>query len=131
AGALDEAVQIHVLEDFGGFYRAAGSAPFQLEPAFNDSTLRGTSFIIVHGGWPLIGQTEAMLAKPNVYADISMMTLVLPPAQLAPVLRQWLTQWTDKVLFGTDAFDGGPEQGWEQAAWVGATTARRGLAMAL
>src|SRR5689334_3385143 len=49
AGALDEAVQIHVLEDFGGFYRAAGSAPFQLEPAFNDSTLRGTSFIIVHG----------------------------------------------------------------------------------
>jgi uncharacterized protein len=131
AGRLDMAVQIHTLEDFGGFYSAAGSTPFQLEPAFNDSTLRKTNFIIVHGGWPFYAQTEAMLGKPNVYADISMMTLILPPAQLAPVLRQWLTQWPEKILFGTDAFDGGPEQGWEQAAWVSATTARRGLAMAL
>ena len=37
----------------------------------------------------------------------------------------------DKVLFGSDAFDGGPEQGWEQVAWVGTTTARRALAVAL
>ena len=35
------------------------------------------------------------------------------------------------MLFGSDAFDGGVEQGWEQVAWVGATTARRALAMAL
>jgi uncharacterized protein len=131
AGRLNEAVQIHTLEDFGGFYVASGATPFQLEPTFNDSTLRKTNFIIVHGGWPFYALTEAMLGKPNVYADISMMDIILPPAQLAPVLRQWLTQWPDKVLFGTDAFDGGPEQGWEQVAWVGATTARRGLAMAL
>lgn len=131
AGRLNEAVQIHTLEDFGGYYHASTSTPFALEPIFNDSTLRKTNFIIVHGGWPFYQQTEAMLGKPNVYADISMMTLLLPPAQIAPVLRQWLTQWPDKVLFGTDAFDGGPEQGWEQAAWVGSTTARRALAMAL
>jgi len=131
AGRLGMAVQIHTLEDFGGFYSASTSTPFQLESTLNDSTLRGTNFIIVHGGWPFVAETEAMLAKPNAYADISMMTILLPPAQLAPVLRQWLTQWPDKVLFGTDAFDGGPEQGWEQVAWVGSTTARRGLAMAL
>jgi hypothetical protein len=35
------------------------------------------------------------------------------------------------VLFGTDAFDGGADQGWEQVAWVGSTTARRALAIAL
>jgi uncharacterized protein len=131
AGRRNESVQIHVLEDFGGFYSAAGSMPLQLEPAFNDSTLRGTNFIIVHGGWPFYAQTEALLAKPNVFADISMMDLILPPAQIAAVLRQWLTQWPGKVLFGSDAFDGGPEQGWEQAAWVASTTARRALAMAL
>jgi hypothetical protein len=34
-------------------------------------------------------------------------------------------------LFGTDAFDGGVEQGWEQIAWVASNTARRGLAIAL
>jgi uncharacterized protein len=35
------------------------------------------------------------------------------------------------VLFGTDAFEGGPDQGWEEGALVAATTARRALALAL
>jgi predicted TIM-barrel fold metal-dependent hydrolase len=131
AGRLRLTIQIHTLETFGGFYAAAGSAPHLLEPLFNDSTLRATRFVIVHGGWPLIGETQAQLAKPNVYADISMMDVILSPAQLASALRRWLGEWPDKVLFGSDAFDGGPEQGWEQGAWVATTTARRGLAMAL
>jgi len=131
AGRLGMAVQIHVLETFGGFYSAAGSAPHLLEPAFNDSTLRGTKFVIVHGGWPIVAQTSGLIAKPNVYADVSMMTVMLAPAQLAGALRQWLGEWPDKVLFGTDAFDGGAEQGWEQVAWVGSMTARRALAIAL
>lgn len=131
AGRLGMAVQIHALETFGGFYSAAGSAPHLLEPAFNDSTLRGTKFVIVHGGWPIVAQTSGLIAKPNVYADISMMSVMLAPAQLAAVLRQWLVEWPDKVLFGTDAFDGGVEQGWEQVTWIGSMTARRALAMAL
>jgi uncharacterized protein len=131
AGRLGLAVHLHVLETFGGFYAAGGAAPRLLEPAFNDSTLRGTNFVIVHGGWPAVGETEAMLGKPNVYADISMMDLILAPADLAQVLRGWLLRWPDKVLFGTDAFEGGPGQGWEEGAYVAATTARRALAMAL
>ncbi len=131
AGRQKLPVQIHVLETFGGFYSVHGSSPHLLEPAFNDSTLRGTKFIIVHGGWPLIAETQGLLGKPNVYADISMMDDILSPATLAGVLRQWLGEWPDKVLFGTDAFDGGVEQGWEQIAWVASTTARRALAIAL
>lgn len=131
AGRQHLAIQIHVLETFGGFYSPRGSAPHLLEPAFNDSTLRGTKFVIVHGGWPHIAETQGLLGKPNVYADISMMDQMLSPAVLAGVLRQWLGEWPDKVMFGTDAFDGGVEQGWEQGAWVGATTARRALAIAL
>ena len=131
AGREKLAVQIHVLETFGGFYSPRGSAPHLLEPAFNDSTLRATKFVIVHGGWPLIGETQGLLSKPNVYADISMMDQILTPTVLAGVLRQWLGEWPDKVLFGSDAFDGGAEQGWEQVAWVGATTTRRALAIAL
>src|SRR5919202_3281596 len=114
AGRLGMAVQIHALETFGGFYHAAGSAPHLLEPALNDSALRGTSFVIVHGGWPLVGQTQALLAKPNVYADVSMMDLILEPPQLAQVLRQWLVEWPEKVLIGTDAFDGGEEKSWAE-----------------
>jgi predicted TIM-barrel fold metal-dependent hydrolase len=131
AGRQKLAVQIHVLETFGGFYSTHGSAPHMLEPVANDSTLRGTKIIIVHGGWPLVGETQALLSKPNVYADISMMDNILSPTLLAGVLRQWLGEWPDKVLFGTDAFDGGAEQGWEQVAWVASNTARRALAIAL
>jgi uncharacterized protein len=131
AGAQKLPVQIHVLETFGGFYSTHGSAPHLLEPAFNDSTLRGTKFIIVHGGWPLVGETQSLLSKPNVYTDISMMDDILSPTALSGVLRQWLAEWPDKVLFGTDAFDGGVEQGWEQIAWVASTTARRALAISL
>jgi predicted TIM-barrel fold metal-dependent hydrolase len=131
AGRQKLAVQIHVLETFGGFYSPRGSAPHLLEPAFNDSSLRATKFVIVHGGWPLVGETQALLSKPNVFADISMMDQILSPTLLAGVLRQWLSEWPEKVLFGSDAFDGGAEQGWEQVAWVGATTTRSALAIAL
>lgn len=131
AGHLGMAVQIHTTEGFGGFYATHGSAPHLLEPAFNDTTLRGTNFIIVHGGWPLVGETQSLLSKPNVYADISAISLFVEPAELAPVLRQWLGEWPEKVLFGTDAFDGGPEQGWAEAAWLGTTSARHALGIAL
>jgi uncharacterized protein len=131
AGRLGMAVHIHTLDNFGGFYSARGSAPHQLEAAFNDSTLRGTNFVIIHGGWPLFAQTQSMLAKPNVYTDISMMVLVAEPREVANTLRSWLTAWPEKVLFGTDAFDGGPDQGWEDVAYLATWTARRALAMAL
>lgn len=131
AGRLGMAVQIHTLETFGSFYRSAGAAPRLLESALNDSTLRGTRFVLVHGGWPLVGETQALLAKPNVYTDLSAMDLMLSPTVLAGVLRQWLGEFPDKVLFGSDAFDGGATQGWEQVAWVASMTTRQALAIAL
>ena len=131
AGHLGLAVHLHVLETFGGFYTAQGATPGLLEPVFNDSTLRGTNFVIIHGGWPAVGETEAMLSKPNVYTDISMIDQMLGAAELATVLRAWLTRWPDKVLFGSDAFEGGPDQGWEEGAYVAAATARRALGIAL
>jgi len=131
AGRLGMAVHIHALEGGGGFYRAAGSDPLLLEPAFNDPTLRHTNFVLVHGGGVFAPHAGAMLWKPNVYVDISGMTLLNAPTTLAAVLRPWLEQFPEKVLFGTDAFGGGPDAGWELAAWLGTDTARRALAIAL
>ena len=124
-------MHVHVLEGFGGFYSPGGSTPALLEEAFNDSTLRATNFVIVHGGWPRIDQTESLIAKPNVYADISMMTLMLEPSELARALRQLLALWPEKLLFGSDAFEGGPEQGWDQGARIASISARHALALAL
>jgi predicted TIM-barrel fold metal-dependent hydrolase len=131
AGRVGMPVHIHTLDTFGGFYSARGSAPHLLEATFNDSTLRGTSFVMIHGGWPLFAQTQSMLSKPNVYTDISMMVLVAEPRELANTLRSWLTAWPEKVLFGSDAFDGGTDQGWEDGVYLAASTARRSLALAL
>ena len=131
AGRLGMAVHIHSLEGGGGFYRAAGSDPLLLESAFNDSTLRGTNFVIIHGGGVFATHAGAMLWKPNVWLDMSAMDQILPPATLAPVLRSWLEQFPDKVLYGSDAFTLGPDAGWEMGAWLAETTARRALGIAL
>lgn len=131
AGRLGMAVHIHSFEGFGNGYRTAGSDPLLLEPAFTDPTLKGTNFVIVHGGGVFASHTGAMLWKPNVYADISPMTIVYPVADLAAVLRGWLTRFPEKVLFGSDASALGPDLGWEVGAWVGGKNGRAALALAL
>jgi uncharacterized protein len=131
AGRLGMAVHIHTFHGPGNFYRAGGSDPFLLEPAFNDPALRGTKFVMVHGGGVFAPHAGAMLWKPNVYLDMSGMTLIDPPAKLAEVLRDWLLQYPEKVLFGSDAAAYGPDAGWELSAWTATTTGRRALAIAL
>jgi hypothetical protein len=131
AGRIGLAVHIHSFEAAGAFFQAAGADPLMLEPAFNDPALRGTSFVIVHGGGTFAPHAGAMLWKPNVFVDTSAMTLIYTPAKLAAVLREWLLQFPEKVLFGTDAAAFGPDSGWEVAAWIGTTTARQALAVAL
>ena len=110
---------------------AGGGEPLLLESAFNDPTLRRTNFVIVHGGGVYAPQAGAMLWKPNVYLDMSLMTLLYTPARLAEVLRDWLTQYPEKVLFGSDAAAFGPDLGWELAAWIAGRNGRAALALAL
>ncbi|OFV87153.1 MAG: hypothetical protein A2V74_09555, partial [Acidobacteria bacterium RBG_16_70_10] len=131
AGRVGMAVHVHSFNGPGNFFRAAGADPFLLESAFNDPTLRKTYFVIVHGGGVYAPHAGAMLWKPNVYLDISAMTLLYTPPKLAQVLRDWLTQYPEKVLFGSDAATFGPDMGWELAAWIATKNGRAALALAL
>ena len=131
AGRLGMAVHIHAFEGAGNYFDTTGADPLLLEPVFNDSSLRQTSFVIVHGGGVFASHAGAMLWKPNVYADTSLMTLAYPVSRLAGVLRQWLAQFPEKVLFGSDAVANGPDMGWEIMAWAGGQNARAALALAL
>jgi predicted TIM-barrel fold metal-dependent hydrolase len=131
AGRLGMAVHIHSFGGPGNFFRAAGADPLLLESAFNDPSLRKTNFVIVHGGGVYAPHAGAMLWKPNVYLDMSGMTLLYTPAKLAEVLRDWLTQYPEKVLFGSDAAALGPDTGWELAAWIATKNGRAALALAL
>ena len=131
AGRLGMAVHIHSFHGPGNFFVAAGADPLLLESAFNDPALRQTDFVIVHGGGVYAPHAGAMLWKPNVYVDMSAMTLLYTPPELAEVLREWLTQYPEKVLFGSDAAAFGPDQGWELAAWIATKNGRTALALAL
>ena len=131
AGRLGMAVHIHSFPGAGNYFVAAGCDPLLLEPVFNDPELRNTKFVLIHGGGTFSKHTSAMLWKPNVYADISLLTQLWTPDQLAAVLRDWLSQFPEKIFFGTDAVSFGPGLGWEMSAWIASTTGRQALTIAL
>jgi predicted TIM-barrel fold metal-dependent hydrolase len=131
AGRLDMAVHIHSFPGLGNYFVAAGCDPLLLEPVFNDPELRNTKFVLIHGGGLFSKHTAAMLGKPHVYADVSLLTQLWTPEQIAGVLHDWLSQFPEKVLFGTDAVSFGPGLGWEMSAWIASATGRQALTMAL
>jgi uncharacterized protein len=131
AGRLGMAVHLHAAWGPGGYFHIAGTNPLLLESVFNDPRLRGTNFVLLHGGWPFTREITALLTKPNVYTDFSAQTLINYPRAVAQVLREWLELAPDKVLFATDAYPYSDELGWEQSGWVASHTGREALGLAL
>jgi len=131
AGRLGLAIHIHSAPGCGDYFGQRGANPLLLEGAFNDPSLRKTNFVIVHGGWPYVKETAALMQKPNVYADFSFSDIMLYPRALAEMMRDWLEMYPEKVLFGTDSSPGPPESNWEEGGWLASTTARQALGMAL
>jgi uncharacterized protein len=130
-GRLGMAVHVHAMAGDGSYFDMAGVNPLLFEPVLDDPELRKTKFVLLHGGWPYIGEIASLLTKPNTYLDFSQQDLDFPPAALAGTLRQWLEYVPEKVLFGTDAYPYLPEMGWEESGWIAARTARQALGMAL
>ncbi|HVA63415.1 MAG TPA: hypothetical protein VNF74_06805 [Terriglobales bacterium] len=132
AGRLRLAVHFHTGFGCGSYFDLAGANPLLLEDVFNDPSLRGTNFVLLHGGVGPYGKIVASLvAKPNVYADYSGQTWALPTAEVAQVVRYWLEWYPEKVMFGTDASPGAVGQDWEETAWQTSQSARAALALAL
>jgi len=131
AGRLGMAVHLHVAWGPGGYFHITGTNPLLLESAFNDTSLHGTNFVLLHGGWPFTREITALLTKPNVYTDFSSQTLNNYPRAVAGVLREWLEFAPDKVLFATDAYPYSEQMGWEQSGWVASDTGRQALGLAL
>jgi hypothetical protein len=130
-GRLGMAVHVHTLGGIGSYFSVAGVNPLLLEPLFNDKRLRKTNFVLLHGGWPYVHETAALLQKPNVYADISCQDILFTPHTQAGWLREWLEFVPDKVLFGTDAYGFSDQMGWPEAAWIATHDARQALGIAL
>ena len=131
AGRLGMAIHIHVANGGGANYDQRGSNPLLLTWAFNEPALRKTNFVIVHGGYPHYRETAGLIGKPNVYADFSALSFFEGVHGQAELLRGWLAQWPEKVLFGTDATPNTDETSWEETGWIASQTAREALAIAL
>lgn len=131
AGRLGLAVHVHTGGGCGHYFNLSGANPLLLESVVNDPALRGTNFVLIHGGYPFVKEAEFLLEKPNVYADFSAQTFLLTPRSLGRVLRDLLEYEPEKILFGTDASPATPEVGWEESAWLTNRTAREALAIAL
>jgi hypothetical protein len=131
AGRLELPVHIHCTGGMGSYYYLRTSNPLLLDTVFNDPKLRGTNFVLIHGGWPFVKEVAQLFSKPNVYADFSVQDILFYPRALSETLRIWLEVHPEKVFFGTDAMSFTPEVNWEETAWLATTTARRALAIAL
>jgi predicted TIM-barrel fold metal-dependent hydrolase len=130
-GRLNMPVHIHTTSGGGGYFSIAGDNPLLLEPLFNDSRLRHTNFVLLHGGWPFIHEIGSLLQKPNVYLDLSQQSLMISPRTMSAWLREWLELYPEKILYATDAYPYSQSMGWEEAVWIANQNIRASLGMAL
>ncbi len=130
-GRLGMAVHLHAMAGGGSYFSVSGANPLLLETVFNDPRLRKTNFVLLHGGWPFVRETGALLQKPNVYLDFSQQALVMTPHALAQWLREWLEWIPEKVLYGTDGYPYSSGLGWAEATWIANRNARQALGIAL
>lgn len=130
-GRLNMPVHIHTTSGGGGYFDIAGDNPLLLEPLFNDTRLRKTNFVLLHGGWPFVHEIGSLLQKPNVYLDLSQQSLMISPRTMSTWLREWLELFPEKILYATDAYPYSQSMGWEEAAYIANQNIRTSLGMAL
>lgn len=132
AGHLGMPVHIRTGFGCGGYFELGGADPLLLEDVLNDPTLRGTNFVLLHGGaGPFSKSVAPLLMKPNVYTDFSEQTWLLPTRELSRTIRYCLEWYPEKVMFGTDLSPGTPEIDWEEIGWQTSNSGRHALAIAL
>ncbi|MBI1740404.1 MAG: amidohydrolase family protein [Acidobacteriales bacterium] len=130
-GRLKLPVHIHSAVGIGDYFNISDSNIMQLENVLRDPRYSATTFVMIHGGYPLEREAIWLAAMKNVYMESSLMEIIMYPAAFKDSLRQWLETFPDKVTFGTDCFPYNDVLGAEESYWLGAQSARQGLAAAL
>jgi hypothetical protein len=131
AGRLGMAVHVHTGSGCGEFFDDSGADAMLLSQMFNDPDLRKTNFVVLHGNPPKERTVSALILKPNVYVDMSVLEFYWSPTELARILRPWLEMMPEHVMFGSDAGPFGPGLDWEETILIASRNARRALALAL
>jgi predicted TIM-barrel fold metal-dependent hydrolase len=124
-------VHIHTAAGIGNYFNLSESNVMNLESVVRDPRYQGTTFVMIHGGYPLEREAIWLTSMKNVYLDSSLGELVQYPSAFKDTLKMWLETFPDKITFGTDAFPYNEVLGAEESYWLGAKSSRTALAAAL
>jgi len=131
AGKLKLPMHFHTAVGIGDYFSLRQGNVLNLENVLRDTRYKNTTFVLVHGGWPYEREAALLTAVKNVYLDTSFQSELLYPSQFKPVLKQFLTLYPDKMMYGSDAFPFNDALGAEESFWLAAHTTRTALAGAL
>jgi hypothetical protein len=130
-GRLQLPVHVHSAIGIGDYFSISEDNILELENILKDPRYATTTFVMIHGGYPLERTAIWLAAAKNVYMDSSLMEVDMYPAAFKDSLKQWLETFPDKITFGTDCFPYNDALGAEESYWLGVQTGRTGLAQAL
>jgi len=130
-GRLHLPVHIHTAVGIGDYFNLSQSNVMNLESVLRDPRYHSTTFVLIHGGYPLEREAIWLAAMKNVYLDSSFGELAQYPSAFKDTLKQWLETFPDKITFGTDCFPYNQVLGSEESYWLGVRTTRMALAAAL
>jgi uncharacterized protein len=130
-GRLHLPVHIHTAVGIGDYFNLSQGNVMNLESVLRDPRYHGTTFVLIHGGYPLEREAIWLAAMKNVYLDSSFGELAQYPSAFKDTLKMWLETFPDKITFGTDCFPYNEVLGAEESYWLGAESSRVALAAAL
>jgi predicted TIM-barrel fold metal-dependent hydrolase len=131
AGKLQLPVHFHTSVGIGNYFSLRQGNVLNLENVVRDARYKNVTFVLVHGGWPYEREAALLTAVKNVYLDTSFQSEMFYPSQFKGVLKQLITLYPDKMMYGSDAFPFNDALGAEESFWIAARTSRTSLAAAL
>src|SRR5579883_3366537 len=112
-------------------YRLRNGNPLNLENVLRDPRYHNINFVLIHGGYPHTLEMIWLTAAKNVYTDSSLMGYYVYPSELKNILKQWISLYPERMMFGSDAFPFNDAVGAEETFWLAARSARTAVAAAL
>ncbi len=131
AGKLKLPVHFHSAVGTGDYFSLRNGNPLNLENVLRDPRYSNVNFVLIHGGYPYTLDMIWLTAAKNVYTDSSLMGYYVYPSELKNILKQWISLYPEKIMFGSDAFPFNDGVGAEETFWLAARSARTALAAAL
>jgi uncharacterized protein len=131
AGKRQLPVHFHSAVGIGDYFSLRNGHPLNLENVLRDTRYAHITFVLIHGGYPYTLDMIWLTAAKNVYTDSSLMGYYVYPSELKNILKQWISLYPEKIMFGSDAFPFNEAVGAEETFWLAVRSARTAVAEAL